>query len=113
MHKALRLYGVNDVMNKTVIGLLSGVIFGSWSAAMMLPMEFEDKTVALAGAFASRFAIGVIIGLLDRPSWQNGALVGALVSLPDAIITRSWVPIMSLGTLGGGLIGWATKRWGA
>jgi hypothetical protein len=36
----------------------------------------------------------------------SGALVGLLVSLPDAIVTKAYVPILAIGVAGGALIGW-------
>jgi hypothetical protein len=34
------------------------------------------------------------------------------LSLPDAIITKAWIPIMALGVIGGGLIGFVIGAWG-
>jgi hypothetical protein len=44
--------------------------------------------------------------------WLNGLLFGLLLSLPDAIITKSWVPIMVLGAIGGVAIGFVVGAWG-
>jgi len=38
-------------MSNITQGLISGVIFGAISVAMMLPMSFGDKRVALPAAF--------------------------------------------------------------
>jgi hypothetical protein len=35
-----------------------------------------------------------------------------LLSLPDAIITKAWIPIMTLGVMGGGVIGLVIGAWG-
>jgi hypothetical protein len=74
----------------------------------MLPLSFADKRAALTGAFASRFAIGFLVPLvtLPLPGAIKGALVGLLVSLPDAVITKAYVPILGIGTGGGALLGW-------
>jgi uncharacterized membrane protein (Fun14 family) len=37
---------------------------------------------------------------------------GFLVSLPDAILTKAYAPILGLGTVFGALIGWAVRVWG-
>jgi hypothetical protein len=70
-------------------------------------MTFPDKRAALLGAFFSRFAIGFLIGVvvLPVPGWIQGALVGLLVSLPEAIITKSYIPILTIGVIGGAIIG--------
>ena len=100
-------------MNRVVFGVIAGVIFGSFAVAIMLPMSFPDKRVALLGAFASRFAVGFLATTvqLPIPGWASGLLVGFLVSLPDAIITKAYAPIMILGTIGGAIIGFAASKW--
>ena len=94
-------------------GLIAGVVFGALTVASMLPMKFPDKRAALLGAFLNRFAIGLLIPLL-KPSlpmlhgWLAGASVGLLLSLPDAIITKAFVPIAAVGVVGGAVIGLVT-----
>lgn len=102
-------------MNPVVFGLIAGLVFGAVDVALMLPMEFPDKKTALLGAFLSRFAIGFLIPLvkLPLPGWAVGAMVGLLVSLPDAVITRAYAPILATGLIGGLAIGWAAGRWAA
>jgi len=82
---------------------------------MMLPMEFGDKHAALIGAFLNRFGIGFVIGAakLPLPGWATGIIFGLLLSLPDAIITKAYVPIIVLGVIGGAIIGYVVNRWGA
>jgi hypothetical protein len=77
-------------------------------------MEFPDKRAALIGAFLNRFGIGFVIGAarLPIPGWAAGMLFGALLSLPDAIITKAYVPIIVLGLIGGSIIGFVVERWG-
>ena len=81
---------------------------------MMLPMDFPDKSAALTGAFLNRFGIGFVIGAarLDLPGWLSGILIGLLLSLPDAVITKAYAPILILGVVGGGVIGLIVSRWG-
>jgi hypothetical protein len=38
-------------------------------------------------------------------------LVGLLISLPDAVITKAYVPILAIGIIGGAVIGWAASRF--
>ena len=100
-------------MNPLHFGLIAGVVFGAFSVASMLPMQFPDKPAALAGAFFSRFAIGFLIPLvqLPLPSWLIGAFVGLLISLPDAIITKAYIPIIVTGIVGGAIVGWLSGRF--
>ena len=100
-------------MNPIVFGLVAGLIFGAVDVALMLPMDFPDKKSALLGAFLSRFAIGFLIPLvkMPMPGWATGAVVGLLISLPDAVITKAYVPIIATGVAGGAIIGWAAGRF--
>lgn len=81
----------------------------------MLPMAFPDKKTALLGAFLSRFAIGFLIPLVKMPLPPViiGGLIGVLISLPDAVITKAYVPILATGLIGGLVIGWAAGRFAA
>ena len=97
-----------------ILGLIAGVVFGALDVGLMLPMSFPDKTTALLGAFASRFAIGFVIGCVQLPGWPGwlvGLLFGLLISLPDAIITHKYVPILVLGGIGGFIIGGIIHGW--
>jgi hypothetical protein len=100
-------------MNPVLFGVIAGVAFGAVDVALMLPMSLPDKRTALLGAFLSRFAIGFLIPLckLPLPMAATGALVALLVSLPDAVITKSYVPILIVGIIGGTLIGWLAAKF--
>ena len=90
-----------------------GVVFGLLAVAMMLPMSFPDKSVALSAAFVDRFAIGVVIGCvqLPWPGWATGLTFGLLLSLPSAIITKAYAPVLVVGALGGLIIGGVIHGW--
>jgi len=94
-------------MNPVVLSLICGIGFGVLAVALMLPMAFPNKRAALIAAFASRFAIGFLIPwvALPVPGFVKGALVGLLISLPDAIVTKAYVPILAVGVVGGAIIG--------
>jgi hypothetical protein len=96
-----------------VFGVIAGLVFGFLDVLLMLPLQMEDKQTAMAGAFVGRFAIGFLIPLvaLSIPGWVLGALVGLLISLPDAIITKTYGPILGVGIVGGVLIGLAAGAW--
>ena len=101
-------------MSKILLGAICGVLFGALVVATMIPLSFEDKAAALAGAFINRFAIGFVIGSarLPVPGWVNGLIFGLLISLPDAIITKAYAPILIMGTVGGIIIGIIVSKWG-
>jgi len=107
-------------MSRLTFGLLAGLIYGALSAASMLPLTFPDKRAALLGAFLNRLTIGVVIGAtvgapqvdaLRLPPWIIGAVAGLLLSAADAVITKAYAPILILGVIGGGVIGWLTGRF--
>ena len=102
-------------MSRVLLGIICGVLFGVVSVGMMLPLKFEDRKTAMAGSFANRFAIGFVIGAASLPlaGWLNGLLFGLLLSLPEAIITRSWIPILVIGAIGGVVIGSVISTWGS
>ena len=98
-------------MNNILQGAISGTAFGIVAVLLMTPLSFPDKTAALLGAFLNRFAIGFLIGASSLPisGWLQGALIGLLISLPDAIITKTYAPILIMGVIGGAVIGLIIK----
>ena len=102
-------------MSNPARGVVAGLIFGVAAAGLMLPMDFPDKAAAITAAFLHRFGIGLVIGCvrLDWPGWAVGLLFGLLLSLPDAIITKAYVPILVVGVVGGAIIGLVVATWGA
>ncbi len=101
-------------MSRILLGTICGLAFGALDIAIMLPMSFPDKRAAILGAFINRFAIGFVIGAirLPWPGWAVGLLIGILLSLPDAIITKAAAPILGLGAVGGLVIGFVVGRFG-
>lgn len=99
-------------MSPWMLGIVGGVAFGTIDALLMLPLQFPDKRTALTAAFFSRFAIGFLIPLctLPLPWFVSGALIGLLISIPDALITKAYLPILVSGVLGGALLGWIAGR---
>ena len=94
-------------MSPMLFGLIAGVAFGALDVALMLPMSFPDKRTALIGA------IGFLIPFckLPLPAVVSGATIALLVSLPDAVITKSYVPILATGIVGGAIIGWLAAKF--
>jgi len=94
-------------MTNLVKGVIAGLIFGIVSIIPMFFMKFENKTNAMTASFISRFAIGFIIFNLELPipSWAKGTLVGLVLSLPDALVTKQYAPIIGFGVIGGLICG--------
>ena len=101
-------------MSRVLLGVICGLIFGAVDVGIMLPMSFPDKGAAITAAFIARFGIGVVIGSarLPWPGWCVGLLFGLLLSIPDAIITKAYAPIIGMGAVGGAVIGWIVGRFG-
>jgi hypothetical protein len=102
-------------MNRLALGVLLGLGFGAVDVALMLPMSFPDKRTALAAAFLDRFAIGFLSAQVTMPFpyWASGAIVGLLVSLPSALVTKAYLPIVVLGLVGGAICGLISGKWAA
>ena len=80
----------------------------------MIPMQFPDKRAAITGAFINRFSIGFVIGAIQLPwpGWATGFLIGVLLSVADALITKAYAPIIGFGAIGGVIIGVVVSRFG-
>lgn len=100
-------------MNPVVLGLSGGIAFGVVDILLMLPMHFPDKRTALVAAFLSRFGFLIPLSKLPLPSPLAGALIGLLISLPDAVITKAYAPIIATGIVGGAILGWVAGRFAA
>lgn len=101
-------------MSRLLLGIVAGLVFGLLDVVLMLPLSFPDKRAAITGAFINRFSIGFVIGAvqLNWPGWAVGLFIGVLLSLADAVITKSYAPILGLGAAGGALIGFLIQRFG-
>jgi hypothetical protein len=101
-------------MSRILLGVICGLIFGAIDITIMLPMSFPDKKAAITAAFIARFGIGFVIGAvrLPWPGWATGLCFGLLLSIPDALITKAYGPIIGVGALGGIVIGVLVGRFG-
>lgn len=98
-------------MNRLTLGILFGVAFGVVDALMVLRGNYPSAM--LLQAFFSRFAIGVLAATVD---WRanpilTGAIVGLLISLPDAFALKSYAGILGTGVIFGAIAGWGAKVW--
>jgi len=101
-------------MSRVPLGIGLGLACGVIDVLLMLPLSFPDKRAALLGAFCARFALGFFAAVTQLPMSPvlTGIIVGILTSLPDAIITKAYAPIMVTGVLFGAIAGWIVGRWG-
>jgi hypothetical protein len=119
LHSVVRRFsdreGVQSIMTNLLYGVVAGLVFGLISVATMVPLSFPNKTEALSAAFIDRFAIGLVIGCVELPwpGWLVGLGFGVLLSIPSAIITRAYLPIVILGGVGGIVIGGVIHGWSA
>ena len=99
-------------MSRLTVGLLAGLAFGIIDIIPMMFMDLPNRNIAMAGAFTSRFASGFLIPNTSLPfaGWINGLLVALLMSIPDAIITGAYGPILGFGAIGGIVIGFLVNR---
>ena len=101
-------------MSRVPLGVGLGIAIGVIDVLLMLPLTFPDKRAALLGAFCARFALGFFAAVTQLPLTPvlTGIIVGILTSLPDAIITKAYAPIMITGVIFGAVAGWIVGRWG-
>ena len=102
-------------MTRVSLGLLLGVVIGVVDVLLMLPLTFPDKRAALLGAFCARFALGFFAATVRLPVSPilSGVIVGVMTSLPDAIITKAYAPIMITGVIFGAIAGFIVGRGGS
>jgi hypothetical protein len=99
-------------MSRVTLGVILGLSIGIADVLLMLPLSFSDKRTALLAAFSSRFSLGFFaatINLRVSPI-AAGLLVGLLTSIPDAIITKAYAPILITGVIFGTVAGWIVGR---
>jgi hypothetical protein len=103
-------------LNRLVIGILCGILFGLADVLMTVFGNHPERTTGiLLQAFTSRFAIGLLAANISfgiHPILA-GALVGLLISLPDAFGLKTYIGILGTGVLFGALTGAAVKAWGS
>jgi len=101
-------------MNKILLGTICGLVFGIIDVLVMIPLKYENnrkRNEAMTAAFLERFMIGFLIPNVNlgiHPA-LTGLLLGAGLSLPSAIITRAYVPIIGIGIVGSVIIGLVTN----
>ena len=104
-------------MARLWLALICAVVYGTIAVLVMIPLHAEEASRAMAAAFANRFGIGLVVALAPLrgtvPWWLEGLGFGLLLSLPDAIITRAWAPILGMGAVGGLIVAFVAMKWAA
>ena len=99
----------------SLLGTLLGIALGVIDVLITVRGNHPEVTTSmLCAAFFSRFAIGFLaanVSLRMHPIIA-GALVGLLISLPDAFAMKSYAGILGTGLVFGAAAGWAAKAWG-
>ncbi|EKD49607.1 MAG: hypothetical protein ACD_63C00093G0008 [uncultured bacterium] len=101
-------------MNKIILGTIGGLAFGIIDVLIMIPLKYENnrkRNEAMGSAFLERFMIGFLIPNVElgiHPA-LIGLLLGAGLSLPSAIITRVYAPIIGTGIIGSVIVGFVVK----
>jgi hypothetical protein len=101
-------------VNNLIFGIICGLAFGILDVLIMIPLKYENsrkKTEAMTAAFIERFMIGFLIPItgLNINPMITGIIIGLGLSIPSAIITRVYAPIIGIGAVGGFIIGLLTK----
>ena len=102
-------------MNRLALGTLCGIAFGFIDVLMTVYGNHPERnTGMLLQAFSSRFAIGFLAANISLRVHLvvAGAIVGLLISLPDAFALKSYAGILGTGLLFGALTGWVARMWG-
>jgi len=99
-------------MKNLKYGIIAGLIFAILDVIPMFFLDIPERDLAIISAFINRFAVGILIFTADlqMPKWLSGFLIGLVLSLPDAIITKTYGPILGAGTVGGLIIGIFAQR---
>jgi hypothetical protein len=101
-------------MNRVVLGAICGLVFGVVDVLVMIPLRYENnrkRIEAMGAAFIERFMVGFLIPNVElgiHPA-LTGLMLGTGLSLPSAIITRAYAPILGVGIAGSAIIGFIVK----
>lgn len=101
-------------MNSILLGVICGLAFGILDVLIMIPLHYETsrkRNEAMTAAFIERFMVGFLIPnvLWGVHPVVTGLALGLALSLPSAIITRAYAPIIGTGILGGAIIGFVVN----
>jgi hypothetical protein len=101
-------------MNRILLGSLRGITFGAIDVAITVLGNHPGRATGMfLPALFSRFAIGILGATVSVPMNPIlcGALVGLLISLPDAFAIKAYAEILGTGIVFGALVALAVKLW--
>ena len=99
-------------MQKIKFGLIAGLVFAILDVIPMFFLDIPERNLAIISAFINRLVMGLLIFTTDwqMQKWMSGLLIGILLSLPYAIIAKTYGPILGAGAVGGIIIGYVAQR---
>jgi len=89
-------------------------LVGAIDASMVLFGKSPEKpTTVLLQPFVSRFVLGILAANVTFPAQPavGGAIVGLLISVPEAIAMKSYAGSLGTGLVFGALTGLAVRLW--
>jgi hypothetical protein len=101
-------------MNRVVLGIVLGIAGGLADLALMTATRFPGGRDVKMGAFSDRFLIGFFVATASLPlsPVPAGIVIGAMVSVPPALIIKEYAKIMISGIAIGALGGVAVRAFG-
>jgi hypothetical protein len=101
-------------LNRVALGIILGAAAGVADLALMTVTRFPGGRDVRIGAFSDRFLIGFFVATTSLPLSPalGGMLIGALASIPPAVIIKEYSKIMISGILIGALVGYAVRVFG-
>lgn len=93
-------------MDPILLGLICGGVFAAIEVVLVLlgrwPRPYEAFSVLVASA-VNRFVTGLLIPNADigLTLWASGLLIGVLLALPIAAVSRRTIGPLGLGAVGG------------
>lgn len=97
-------------MDPVPLGIAFGIVLVAIDLTMLARLHWhsrEQEVEALAAAAIERFMLGLLIPTADfgTPRWLTGVILGIALSLPSAILTRAYQPIIGFGLVAGLVLG--------
>jgi hypothetical protein len=101
-------------MDPVPLGIVFGVGLAAVDLAAMARLRWAArryKVEALTAAAIERFMIGLLIPTTDlgTPRWLTGVIIGIALSLPSALLTKAYQPIIGMGIVAGLVLGIAAQ----
>ena len=101
-------------MDPVALGIVFGVGFAALDLVTMARLRWSDrryKVEALTAAVIERFMIGLLIPTTDlgTPRWLTGVILGIMLSLPSALLTKAYQPLIGMGIVAGLVLGIAAQ----